>query len=68
MKTKARCRRRQPLWPKIFLGVITVLQLTLTIIVHIMNRREILHALQNEDEMTVIQNCRKENYQLAHKK
>ncbi|WP_099204892.1 hypothetical protein [Scatolibacter rhodanostii] len=53
-------KRKEPVWPKLFLGIITILQLGLTIMLHVMNRQDTLKVIQKEDEMTVINRARQE--------
>lgn len=57
-------RRRESVWPKLLLAVVTLLQVSLSILLHVLNRQETLKVIQNEDEMTLLQNAKKVNRKL----
>ncbi len=63
-KRRYRLKHKESVWPKLLLSVVTLLQIVLSILLHIMNRRETLRLIQEEDEMKVLVKAKKENRQL----
>lgn len=55
MKTRKPKKRREPMWARLFLAGMSLVSVTLSVLVHVMQRQETVKVIKSDETLTLLQ-------------
>lgn len=55
MKTRKPKKRREPMWARLFLAAMSLVSVTLSVLVHVMQRQDTVKVIKSDETLTLLQ-------------